>query len=110
MYNLILVFTLIVISGLIAFIGDWVGLKIGKKRVTIFGLRPHSTAVFITIISGILIAVITITLLTISSNDVRTALFGMEELKEKLTYLSREVDLSNVQLSITKENLKEKSM
>jgi len=109
MYNLILVFTLIVISGLIAFIGDWVGLKIGKKRVTIFGLRPHSTAVFITIISGILIAVITITLLTISSNDVRTALFGMEELKEKLTYLSREVDLSNVQLSITKENLKEKT-
>jgi len=109
MYSLILVFTLIFISGLIAFVGDWIGLKIGKKRVTIFGLRPHYTAIFITIISGILIAIITVSILAISSNDVRTALFGMEELKEKLSNLSREVDLSNTQLYSTKEELKEKT-
>jgi len=109
MYSLILVSTVIIISGLIAFVGDWVGLKIGKKRVTIFGLRPHSTAIFITIISGILIAIITVTILAISSNDVRTALFGMEELKENLSYLSREVELRNMQLSSTKEDLKEKT-
>ena len=53
MYSLILVSTLVIISGLIAFVGDWVGLKIGKKRVTIFGLRPHYTAIFVTVISGI---------------------------------------------------------
>jgi uncharacterized protein (DUF3084 family) len=109
MYSLILIFTVIIISGLIAFVGDWVGLKIGKKRVTVFGLRPHFTAIFITVISGILIAIITITILAISSNDVRTALFGMEELKEKLTYLSREVGIRNVQLSNTKEELQKKS-
>ena len=109
MYSLILVSTVIIISGLIAFVGDWVGLKIGKKRVTIFGLRPHSTAIFITIISGILIAIITVTILAISSNDVKTALFGMEELKEQLSYLSREVELRNVQLSSTKEDLNEKT-
>jgi len=109
MYSLILIFAVIIISGLIAFVGDWVGLKIGKKRVTIFGLRPHSTAIFITIISGILIAIITVTILAISSHDVRTALFGMEELKEKLSYLSREVELRNTQLSSTKEDLKEKT-
>lgn len=109
MYSFILIFTLIIISGLIAFVGDWVGLKIGKKRVTVFGLRPHYTAIFITIISGILIAIITVTVLSISSNDVRTALFGMEELKGKLSYLSREVELRNTQLSSTKEDLKEKT-
>ena len=109
MYSLVLIFTVIIISGLIAFVGDWTGLRIGKKRVTIFGLRPHYTAVFITIITGILIAVITITILAISSNDVRTALFGMEELKEKLSYLSREVELRNTQLSSTKEDLKVKT-
>jgi uncharacterized protein (DUF3084 family) len=108
MYSFILIFAVIIISGLIAFVGDWTGLRIGKKRVTILGLRPHYTAVFITIITGILIAVITITILAISSNDVRTALFGMEELKEKLSYLSREVELRNTQLSSTKEDLKEK--
>ena len=109
MYSIILISTVIIISGLIAFVGDWVGLKIGKKRVTIFGLRPHLTAIFITIISGILIAIITVTILAISSHDVRTALFGMEELKEKLSYLSREVELRNTQLSSTKEDLKEKT-
>jgi len=109
MYSLILIFTVIIISGLIAFIGDWVGLKIGKKRVSIFGLRPHHTAIVITVISGILIAIITITMLAISSNDVRTALFGMEELKGKLTYLSQEVESSNIQLSSTKEDLKKKT-
>jgi uncharacterized protein (DUF3084 family) len=109
MYSLILISIVLIISGLIAFVGDWVGLKIGKKRVTIFGLRPHSTAIFITIISGILIAIITVTILAISSHDVRTALFGMEELKEKLSYLSREVELRNTQLSSTKEDLKEKT-
>jgi len=108
MYSLILVFSVIIISGLIAFVGDWVGLKMGKKRVTIFGLRPHSTAIFITIISGILIAIITVSILAISSNDVRTALFGMEELKERLSYLSREVELRNMQISSTEEDLKEK--
>ncbi len=109
MYSLILISTVIIISGLISFVGDWVGLKIGKKRVSVFGLRPHHTAIFITVISGILIAIITVTILAISSNDVKTALFGMEELKEKLTYLSREVGIRNVQLSTTKENLKEKT-
>jgi uncharacterized protein (DUF3084 family) len=56
-----------------------------------------------------LIAIITVTILAISSHDVRTALFGMEELKEKLSYLSREVELRNMQLSSTKEDLKEKT-
>jgi len=55
MYSLVLIFTVLIISGLIAFVGDWIGLKIGKKRVTIFGLRPHHTAIVITIISGIVV-------------------------------------------------------
>ncbi|MHC2995193.1 MAG: DUF3084 domain-containing protein [Candidatus Atribacteria bacterium] len=109
MYSFILISTLIIISGLIAFIGDWMGFRIGKKRVTIFGLRPHYTAIFITIVTGILIAVITVTILTISSNDVKTALFGMEALKEKLAYLSREVEIINIQLSTAQKNLKETS-
>jgi len=109
MSSFILLFTLIIISGLIAFVADWIGLKVGKKRVSIFGLRPHYTAVFITIISGILIAAITVTVLTISSNDVRTALFGMEELKQKLSDLSQEVEIRNIQLSSMKEDLQQKS-
>lgn len=110
MYTFILISTLIIISGLIAFVGDWVGLKVGKKRVTIFSLRPHYTAIFITIITGILITVITITILTITSSDVKTALFDMDVLKEKLDYLSREVEIRNIQLTTAQKNLQETSI
>src|SRR5665648_1208683 len=48
-------------------------------------------------------------MLAISSNDVRTALYGIEELKGKLSNLSQEVELSNTQLSSTKEELKKKT-
>ena len=110
MSSFILISVLIVISGLIAVAGDWVGLRTGKKRVTIFGLRPHHTAIFITILTGILIASITISILSIASIDVRTALFGMEELKEKLFNLSREVQIQNIQLSNTQKDLETRTV
>ena len=110
MSNFILIFALIVISGLIAVAGDWVGLRTGKKRVTIFGLRPHHTAIFITILTGILIASITISILSVASIDVRTALFGMEELREKLSNLSHEVQIQNRQLSSTKKDLETRTV
>jgi len=110
MSSFILIFALIVISGLIAVAGDWVGLRTGKKRVTIFGLRPHHTAIFITILTGILIASITISILSVASIDVRTALFGMEELREKLSNLSHEVQIQNRQLSSTKKDLETRTV
>jgi len=110
MSNFILISVLIVISGLIAVAGDWVGLRTGKKRVSIFGLRPHHTAIFITILTGILITSITISILSVASIDVRTALFGMEELKEKLSNLSHEVQIQNVQLSSTKKDLETRTV
>ena len=110
MSSFILISVLIVISGLIAVAGDWVGLRTGKKRVTIFGLRPHHTAIFITILTGILITSITISILSVASIDVRTALFGMEELREKLSDLSHEVQIQNTQLSSTKKDLETRTV
>lgn len=47
---------LIVMGGIIAFLGDRIGSKVGKKRMTLFGLRPKYTSVIVTIISGVLIS------------------------------------------------------
>ncbi len=62
-------------SGLIAYLGDLVGRKVGKKRLTLFGLRPRYTSVIITVITGILIAAFSITLIFTAFSNVRTALF-----------------------------------
>ena len=105
MYSIILIVTLILVSGIIAYIGDLTGFRIGKKKISIFGLRPHRTAVFVTIITGIVISIITISILSILSYDVRTALFGLDELRERQYELTREIQQRNKQLSETQEEL-----
>ncbi len=105
MYSIILIVTLIIVSGIIAYIGDLTGFRIGKKKITIFGLRPRRTAVFITIITGIAISIITISILSILSYDVRTALFGLDELRERQYELTREIQSRNELLEEAQENL-----
>ena len=79
-----LIVVLILTGGVIAFIGDRLGSKVGKKKLSLFGLRPRHTSILVTIITGILITTVTFGILAIASKDVRTALFGMNKLKAEL--------------------------
>ena len=102
MYGLYLIAALAVTGGAIAFIGDIVGTKIGKKRLSIFGLRPRHTSNVITVITGILITTSTIGVMSIISENVRTALFGMEELNANLASKQYELDDLSAELILTK--------
>ena len=110
MYSILLIVTLIIISGIIAYIGDLTGFRIGKKKRSIFGWRPHRTAVFITVLTGILISILTITVLSVLSNDVRTALFGLDELRQKQYELTQEIKVRNTMLEETRKELEEKTV
>ena len=102
MYGLYLIAALAVTGGAIAFIGDIVGTKIGKKRLSIFGLRPRHTSNVITVITGIFITTLTIGIMSIASDNVRTALFGMEELNANLASKQFELDDLSNELILTK--------
>ena len=80
MSGIFLIIVLVITGGAIAFIGDRLGTKIGKKRLSIFGLRPRHTSIIITIFTGIVITTLTFGVMAAASENVRTALFGMEEL------------------------------
>ena len=80
MYGVTLILVLAVVGGVIAFIGDRLGTRIGKKKLTIFGLRPRHTAVVVTIFTGICITTVTFGIMAAASENVRTALFGMDRL------------------------------
>lgn len=84
MYGIMLIVVLVLTGGVIAFIGDRLGSKVGKKKLSLFGLRPRHTSILVTIITGILITTVTFGILAIASKDVRTALFGMNKLKTEL--------------------------
>lgn len=102
MYGLYLIAALAVTGGAIAFIGDILGTKIGKKRLSIFGLRPRHTSNIITVITGILITALTIGIMSVTSENVRTALFGMEKLNANLASKQNELDNLSAELVLTK--------
>ena len=112
MYGIYLIGVMIVTGGAIAFIGDKLGTKIGKKRLSIFGLRPRHTSMIITVITGSLITSLTMGALAVTSENVRTALFGMEELnaamestKTKLGEVSEELFATQEELTAADEDL-----
>ena len=107
MLGITLILVLALMGGLIAYLGDKLGSKIGKKRLRLFGLRPHDTSVVMTIASGILVAALTMTVLTISSKEVRTALFGMKQIRAELASLTASRDKANAELSAQSAQIKE---
>ena len=60
MYGVLLILVLVITGGAIAFIGDRLGSKVGKKKLSLFGLRPRHTSIIVTIVTGILITTTTL--------------------------------------------------
>ncbi len=106
-YPGILIAGLIIISGLIAFLGDRVGRKVGKKRLSLFGLRPRHTSVIITIVTGVLIASLSVTILLATSRNVRTAIFNLQGVLSDLAALSLQVQERDLQLQERDVQLRE---
>ena len=57
------------VCGFIAYWGDVLGRRMGKRRLTLFGLRPRYTAIVTTTITGMLIAILTIASLAIVNKN-----------------------------------------
>ena len=106
MHGVVLIIVMVITGGAIAFIGDKLGTKIGKKRLSIFGLRPRHTSIIITIITGILITGLSIGAMAFVSKDVRTALFGLEELNAAMTETRAALDASMLELMDTQRESK----
>ncbi|MGM9583750.1 MAG: DUF3084 domain-containing protein [Phascolarctobacterium sp.] len=90
MVGIRLIIIMAVVGGFIAYLADKMGSKIGKKKMSIFGLRPKHTSILLTVTSGTIIAVLTIGVMAVSSQSARTALFGMEKLQQELKLLNAE--------------------
>ena len=94
----LLIVVLALLGGLIAIAGDRIGLKTGRKRLTVFGLRPKYTSIIITFLTGVAVVALTVTVLSLLSENVRIAIFQINELRRDLT-------LTNETLETTKSEL-----
>ncbi len=99
MTGVLLLIVLAITGGVIAYLGDKLGSKIGKKRLRLFGLRPHDTSVLMTIVSGVLVATLTMGVLMATSKEVRTALFGMKQIQQEIRSLTESRKKADQELS-----------
>lgn len=86
---LVLIAAILLLGGLLAALGDYLGTKVGKARLRIFKLRPRQTATFVTIFTGTMIAATTLGILFATSESLRKGIFRLDE------YLNRLQDARN---------------
>lgn len=92
MNTTLLFFALLVpVSGFIAWAGDKIGHVIGKRRHSLFGLRPRHTATLITILSGIGITAASFGAMFLSSASFRDVVQRGSQLRRENEALSQQI-------------------
>ena len=109
MYGIVIIILLIILSGLIAYLGDQIGMKVGKKRISIFGLRPKYSSIIITVITGILIAGLSIAILLTVYGSLREAIFNINKVVVRLENLDEELSQKDKELKNMKKEINTKS-
>ena len=82
---------LLILGGILSTLGDRLGTKVGKARLSIFKLRPKSTAVLITVFTGSIISAISFATMVIFDRDLRVGLFQLEGIREKIIESEKEL-------------------
>ena len=84
--NIVALAVFVGVCGLIAYVGDILGRRMGKRRLSLFGLRPRYTAIVTTSITGMLIAIFTIAVMSAASKEVQQlVLHGAQVLEDLRT-------------------------
>ena len=89
----IIVLAILILGGVIATVGDRIGTRVGKKRLSLFNLRPKHTAIVITIITGVGISLSTLGIILLADKNLRRGILELERtqniLREKLKQLKK---------------------
>lgn len=88
----ITVTAIVLVAGLVAYVGDRVGHQVGRRRMTLFGLRPRYTSTIFAVGFGMLIALLVIAIVAGFNEEARQALFSINTLRGEITTLTNERD------------------
>ncbi len=88
----LVVVLIVLVAGLIAYIGDRVGHQVGRKRMTLFGLRPKYTSTIVAVGTGMMIALVITVSAIVASGYVRAAFFHLSEINNKVNELQAQAD------------------
>lgn len=96
---------LLILGGFAAYQGDRVGMIVGKRKLSLFGIRPRYFSRIVSVATGIIIVMITMGGVLLISDTAQKAIFGIEALQSDLARLNAQVnELSELQERLTREN------
>jgi len=101
----ILIAVILIVGGLIATVGDRIGTRVGKKRLSLFNLRPKNTAVLVTILTGLGISASTLGILFLADEGLRKGVFQLEDIQRDLRRKREQLDNTAQQLNTTQAEL-----
>jgi hypothetical protein len=88
----LLIFGITLLAGGIAYIGDRVGHQVGRRRLTLFGLRPRYTSTIVAVGTGMIIAFGVTAIALSASKYARAAFFHLDEINDRVNQLQHQAD------------------
>ncbi len=89
-YLIVLVLLLVLLAGVIAFLGDRLGTWAGRNRLSLFGVRPRRTGQIIGVMAGILIMLTTLGVLALANRNATATLVNAQQAAQELVELRAE--------------------
>lgn len=90
---------------MIATVGDRIGTRVGKARLSLFKLRPKNTAVLVTIFTGGLISASTLGILFAADEGLRQGVFELEDIQKDLRDKREQLKVAETQKSQVESEL-----
>jgi hypothetical protein len=82
------------LAGCVAYVGDRVGHQVGRRRLSLFGIRPRYTSTIVAIATGMIIALVVTLVAILASQQVKTAFFKLNSINQQISELqARQQDL-----------------
>ncbi len=103
MTGYIFIAAILILGGVIATVGDRIGSKVGKARLSVFNLRPRNTATLVTIVTGSIISSSTLAILLATNGQLRDGLFRLGEIRKELDLTQTAKQKAEEELRVARE-------
>ncbi|TAE60197.1 MAG: DUF3084 domain-containing protein [Nostocales cyanobacterium] len=103
----ILIAAILILGGVIATVGDRIGTRVGKARLSLFNLRPKKTAVLVTIFTGGIISASTLAILFAADEGLRKGVFELEDIQKDLIHKREQLKIAETQKDQVENQLTE---
>jgi len=107
MTGFVLLFAVACLGGVIATVGDRIGMKVGKSRLSLFNLRPRQTATVVSVATGMLASFSTLMLLIALDDQLRKGLFQLDDIQQELSQAQTDLESTRTEKESAEATLAE---